>query len=158
MERVKRKLAFLMTTICVLAFCIVRRWTSSSDSQSVQPEGGKISWGTYDWTQIQGQDPVEDIHAWVKSNLSADNEPLVVAPYQQRLLNIFWDDDWGGDEKVWDLRDWVFRKTVILPASVFPWARREQSLSRRHRVDHLGGRPRIRYGTRRVHGRGECDR
>jgi len=43
----------------------------------VQREGGQISWGTYDWTQTKGQDPVEDIHRGSSNITKTTRETLV---------------------------------------------------------------------------------
>lgn len=153
-------------TICVVAFCIALRVTSSrSDAKPVQPEGGRFDAITYEeWVQSRLEedpalrDPTAEVVGWLNEYTFNEGESLVFdcTIHNEALYEAFL---YGGQKEVFISLPRAHGKQAaaeLYDRAVAYWARRERSLSRRSSAAHLGGRSSVRNGRlRRV--RGDCE-
>lgn len=167
-----------MTKIYVTGSSIARQGTSSND-KPVHREGEvPVRWrileegedpGPFGVIQDQEEDdPIDDeIFGWIKQHIWDEaGKPLVLEDHPFRFIDVLWEDErWNKTDKIWNLDGLViFRSSVTLEGAerIYAdacayWARRERSLSRRQSADHMGGRPRLRYGwTRHLRRQGDC--
>jgi len=146
-----------------LASSIVRRVTSNrSDAEPIQYESGEIP---FRWNILEEDGFEESVEGWISKHVwDKAGKPLVLSPWQDRLIAVFFEDDIEEGDKAWDLTGWTFQRKLCLTREEADriyadnyayWARRDRSLSRRQSADHLGGRPRLRYGRRRIRWRGD---